>query len=119
MDGHFLLVKRIILGVVILVSILIIGYLVYSFYFKPTANQIQAPKTAEQKLKVLDNLSRNTQASTTVASTEEKMKILESLVAAPDSKARATSSVSSVSTEETADRQEKIKLLESLKNKTQ
>ncbi|MFA5842045.1 MAG: hypothetical protein WC835_03780 [Candidatus Paceibacterota bacterium] len=114
MDGHSLLTKRILLGIVILAAIALAGYAVYVFYFSPTAKDYtQMPTTPEQKLRVLDNLSQDVQAvSTTTAS--EKEAILNSLTSEGAQGAASSSSVqSSINTDE------KLKLLESLLKKTQ
>ena len=123
MEGHFLLIKRILIGIIVLIAVAIVGYAVYAFYFVPKINYGIIPQTAEQKLRVLDDLSQTTGGST--ITTGEKEKILNSLNPdTPESAGAGSNTNVAPAVAPTPDTQsqevlDKIKLLESLQSKTQ
>jgi hypothetical protein len=111
-----LLTKRIALGVVVLAVLVLVGYAVYVFYFVPVFNPggaIRPPETPEQKLRVLNDLSKDGQFSATNA--DEKEEILNSLSASTTGgTVSGSEEIPPVVDPESPEGLQKIKLLESL-----
>lgn len=127
MDGHFLVVKRIILGIIILVVVFAVAYAIVSFSTAPKVSDKYAPKTEEQKLKILDDLARGTQTSATTSALDEakKIKILDNLIAQPAQGVKVVPVAGTAPSQSLEDKlqqediQKKIMLLDSLRKKTE
>lgn len=110
MDGRYLLLRRLLWGVIILGALAFIGYALYVYVNKPkeiTGPSGLTPLSKEQKLKLLEDLAKATSSQPAVTETE-KFKILNQAAKTSGSGGQTSGAASQSSVNE------KVKLLESL-----